>query len=64
MGIAILGWVLARLVVESVVSRVPTMAASRSAEWFRFAIVQATLGTLVTYVQTYKEGENNPELMI
>ncbi len=64
MGIAIFGWVLARGVAESVVSRVPAMAASRSAEWFRFAIVQATLGTLVMYIQTYKEGENNPELMI
>ena len=64
MGIAILGWTVARGVAESVVSRVPAMAASRSAEWFRFAIVQAMLGTLVMYIQTYKEGENQKELMI
>ena len=64
MGIAILGWTVARGVAESVGSRVTAMAASRSAEWFRFAIVQAMLGTLVMYVQTYKEGENQKELMI
>lgn len=63
-GIAIFAWVVARSVAETVVSKVPAMAASRSAEWFRFAIVQAALGTMVSYIQTYKEGENNPELMI
>lgn len=64
MGIAIFAWVMARSLAETVVSKVPAMAASRSAEWFRFAIVQASLGTLVSYIQTYKEGEDNPELMI
>lgn len=65
MGIAIMGWVVAKMVAESVVSRVPAMAVSRSAEWFRFAIVQATLGVLVSYIQTYKEGESDmKELMI
>lgn len=65
MGIAIFGWVVAKMVAETVVSRVPGMAMSRSAEWFRFAIVQATLGMLVSYIQTYKEGESDmKELMI
>lgn len=65
MGIAIFGWVVAKMVAESVVSRVPAMAVSRSAEWFRFAIVQTTLGVLVSYIQTYKEGESDmKELMI
>ncbi|KAL3766032.1 hypothetical protein ACHAWU_002747 [Discostella pseudostelligera] len=64
MMIAVFGWVMARSVAETVVSKIPAMAASRSAEWFRFAIVQASLGTLVSYIQTYKEGEDNPELMI
>lgn len=64
MGIAIAAWVLAKAVAETVVGKVPAMAASRSAVWFKFAIVQATLGTLVSFIQTYKEGEDNPELMI
>lgn len=64
MMIAVFCWVMARSVAETVVSKIPAMAASRSAEWFRFAIVQASLGTLVSYIQTYKEGEDNPELMI
>jgi hypothetical protein len=65
MGIAIFGWVVAKMVAESVVSRVPAMAVSRSAEWFRFAIVQTALGVLVSYIQTYKEGESDmKELMI
>lgn len=64
MAIAVFAWVMARSVAETVVSKVPAMAASRSAEWFRFAIVQVSLGTLVSFIQTYKEGEDNPELMI
>jgi len=64
MGIAIFAWVVVRGLAESIVAKVPAMATSRSAEWFRFAIVQATLGTLVSYIQTYKEGEEGKELMI
>lgn len=63
MGIAIFAWIMARTLAENVVARVPAMAVSRSAEWFRFAIVQGALGTLCSYVQTYKEGEDSPELM-
>eukprot|EP00985_Skeletonema_marinoi_P021420 scaffold13133_cov216-Skeletonema_marinoi.AAC.9 len=63
MGIGILCWLIARSVAEWAVSSVPAMAASRSAEWFKFAIVQATLGGAVSYVQTYKEGEEGGELM-
>lgn len=64
MGIAIAAWVLAKSLGETVVAKVPAMAASRSAEWFKFAIVQATLGSLTSFIQTYKEGEDGPELMI
>lgn len=64
MGIAIAAWVIAKSVAESVVMKVPAMAASRSAEWFKFAIVQATMGTLTSFIQTYKEGEDGPEMLI
>jgi hypothetical protein len=64
MGIGVAVWVMAKSVAESVVRRFPAMAASRSAEWFKFAIVQVILGTLVMNVQTYKEGEESPDLMI
>eukprot|EP00984_Skeletonema_dohrnii_P007104 scaffold2557_cov101-Skeletonema_dohrnii-CCMP3373.AAC.5 len=63
MGIGIFCWLIARSLAEWAVSSVPAMAASRSAEWFKFAIVQATLGGAVSYVQTYKEGEEGGELM-
>mmetsp|Transcript_1768 Transcript_1768/g.3795 ORF Transcript_1768/g.3795 Transcript_1768/m.3795 type:complete len:332 (-) Transcript_1768:190-1185(-) len=64
MGIAILGWIVARSLAEMVVSKVPAMAASRSAVWYKFAFTQATLGLLVSYIQTYKEDEEGKELMI
>lgn len=64
MGIAIMVWVLARMVSEAVVEKVPAMAASRSAMWFKFAITQAMLGTAVSFIQTYKEGEEGADLMI
>jgi len=64
MGIAIFAWVIAKALAEKVVTTVPAMAASRSAEWFKFAIVQATMGSLVLFIQTYKEGEDSPDLMI
>ncbi|KAL7449361.1 hypothetical protein ACHAWC_001429 [Mediolabrus comicus] len=64
MGIGIFCWLVARSIAEWAVTSVPAMAASRSAEWFKFAIVQAALGGAVSYVQTYKEGEDSPELMI
>lgn len=63
MGIAIFAWVLARGFAESFVMRIPAMAASRSCEWFKFAIVQGTLGLCTSYIQTYK-GEGGKELMI
>ena len=64
MGIAIAAWVVMRGLAESIVAKVPAMATSRSAMWFQFAIVQATLGTLVSFIQTYKEGEEGADLMI
>lgn len=63
MGIALSAWILAKYVGERVISRVPAMAASRSAEWFKFAVVQALLGSLCMFIQTYK-GEDTPDLMI
>jgi hypothetical protein len=63
MGIGIFCWLVARSVAEWAVTSVPAMAASRSAEWFKFAIVQAALGGAVSYVQTYKEGEDGKELL-
>ena len=64
MGIGIFCWLVARSIAEWAVTSVPAMATSRSAEWFKFAIVQAALGGAVSYIQTYKEGEDSPELMI
>ncbi len=64
MGIAIMIWVAARGVAESVVSRVPAMAMSRSAEFFKFCIVQAALGFSTMWIQTYKDGEDTKDLMI
>lgn len=63
MGIAIFAWILAKYVGEKVILKVPAMAASRSAEWFKFAIVQGLLGSLCAFIQTYKEGEDSPEMM-
>lgn len=63
-AIAIPAWVLARSVSHWAVAHVPFMAASKSADWFRFAIVQGLLCTLVMYTQTYKEGEEGGDLMI
>mmetsp|Transcript_17119 Transcript_17119/g.36968 ORF Transcript_17119/g.36968 Transcript_17119/m.36968 type:complete len:324 (+) Transcript_17119:105-1076(+) len=63
-GIAIFAWVFAKGVAETVVMKVPAMAASRSAEWFKFAIVQAMMGTLVMYIQTYKEDQVGKDLMV
>lgn len=64
MGIAIFAWVFIKGLAESIVMKVPALAISRSCEWYKFALVQATLGLLVSYIQTYKEGEDNKELMI
>mmetsp|Transcript_12527 Transcript_12527/g.25651 ORF Transcript_12527/g.25651 Transcript_12527/m.25651 type:complete len:179 (+) Transcript_12527:860-1396(+) len=64
MGIAIMIWLAARGVAESVVSRVPAMAMSRSAEFFKLCIVQAALGFSTMWIQTYKDGEDTPDLMI
>lgn len=65
MGIAIFFWVIAKSIAQSVVLKFPAMAASRSAEWFKFAFVQAMMGTLSAFVQTYKEGdEKGKEWMI
>lgn len=64
MGIAIFGWIVARSLAETVVSKVPALALSRSAVWYKFAVTQVTLGLLVSYIQTYKEGEEGKELMI
>ena len=63
-GIAVGIWVMSRSVAEFVLARVPAMAASRSAEWFKLAIVQTCLGFATMNLQTYKEGEDSPDLMI
>jgi hypothetical protein len=64
MGIAIMLWVVAKGMAESVVMKFPALAASRSCEWFKFAIVQGALGLATAFIQTYKEGEDSGELMI
>ena len=64
MGIALFAWVFVKGLAESIVMKVPALATSRSCEWYKFALVQATLGVLVSYIQTYKEGEDSKELMI
>lgn len=64
MGIAIFSWILMKGFAEKIVMKFPAMAASRSAEWFKFAMVQATMGVLTSYIQTYKEGEEGGDLMI
>ena len=64
MGIAIAAWIFAKAIAENVVMKIPALAASRSAEWFKFAVVQATMGAMVSYIQTYKEDGDNKDLMI
>lgn len=64
MGIAVFAWIWAKWLGEVVVNRVPAMAASRSAMWFKFAIVQATMGVLTTYIQTYNEDNVGKDLMM
>jgi len=64
MGIALVGWIFARSLAESIVGKVPALAASRSALWYKFAGTQLMMGSLVSYIQTYKEGEEGKELMI
>jgi hypothetical protein len=63
MGVALAIWVVAKAVAEGVVMRVPAMVASRSCEWFKFAIVQGVLCLSCLFVQTYK-GEGGKDLMI
>lgn len=64
MGIALFGWTVAKLAADKAVRSVPAMAASRSANWFKFAITQAAMFGLVLYTKTYKEGEEGKDLMI
>jgi len=64
MFISVWSWVVAKGVAEKVVRGVPALAASKSAEWFKFAITQAAMAGLVLYTQTYKEGEEGKDLMI
>ena len=54
MGIAIAAWVFAKAFAESFVMKIPALVASRSCEWFKFAIVQGLLMLSCLYVQTYK----------
>eukprot|EP00579_Thalassiosira_antarctica_P004780 CAMPEP_0201884094 /NCGR_PEP_ID=MMETSP0902-20130614/16467_1 /ASSEMBLY_ACC=CAM_ASM_000551 /TAXON_ID=420261 /ORGANISM="Thalassiosira antarctica, Strain CCMP982" /LENGTH=325 /DNA_ID=CAMNT_0048412985 /DNA_START=61 /DNA_END=1038 /DNA_ORIENTATION=- len=63
-GIAVLGWIVAKSVGQNVVASVPALAASRSAEWFKFALVQGMMGTLCLYIQTYKEDAIGKDLMV
>jgi hypothetical protein len=63
MGVALAIWVVAKAVAEGVVMRVPVMVASRSCEWFKFAIVQGVLCLSCLFVQTY-QGEGGRDLMI
>lgn len=63
MGVAVAVWVVAKMVAESVVMKIPALVASRSCEWFKFAIVQGVLCLSCLYVKTYK-GEGGKELMI
>lgn len=64
MGIALFAWVAVKMLADNVVMKIPALAASRSCEWYKFAMVQATMGTLTSYIQTFKEGEEGKELMI
>ena len=64
MGIALFAWVAMKMLADNVVMKIPALAASRSCEWYKFAMVQATMGTLTSYIQTFKEGEEGKELMI
>ena len=63
MGVAIAFWILAKAFAESFVMRIPALVASRSCEWFKFAIVQGMMMISCLYVQTYK-GEGGKTLMI
>ena len=63
MGVSIAIWVVAKWLAESVVMKVPAMVASRSCEWFKFAIVQGLLLLSCLNIQTYK-GEGGKDLMI
>jgi len=62
-AISLSSWVLAKSLSNSIVMSLPALAASRTAEWYKFAIVQLIMGTLCMYVQTYKEGEKGKDLM-
>lgn len=64
MGIALFVWILTKSMAEKVVMKVPAMALSRSAPWFKFAIVQSVMAAMVLYTQTYKEDEAGKDLMI
>jgi hypothetical protein len=63
MGIAIAVWVMAKAFAETFVMKWPVLVASRSCEWFKFAIVQGVLGLSTAYIQTYT-GEEGGDLMI
>ena len=63
MGIAIFGSY-GRIGLKLLCNEGTSVATSRSCEWYKLALVQAILGLLVSYIQTYKEGEDNNELMI
>lgn len=63
MGVGLAIWVVAKMLAESFVMRVPALVASRSCEWFKFAIVQGILCLSCLYVQTY-QGEGGKDLMI
>jgi len=63
-GIAVFFWIFAKTIGEKIVMGVPAMAASRSVMWFKFALVQAMMGSLCLFIQTYKEGEEGKDLMV
>ena len=63
MGVGLAIWVVAKMFAESFVMRIPALVASRSCEWFKFAIVQGIMCLSCLNVQTYK-GEDGKELMI
>lgn len=63
MGVSIAIWVVAKWLAESIVMKIPALVASRSCEWFKFAIVQGLLLLSCLNIQTYK-GEGGKDLMI
>lgn len=57
-------WILSKYLAQWAVDGVEVLKMSRSAEWFKFAIVQSIMGTMTAYIQTFKEDNQGKDLMV